>query len=212
MNSTVMTVLKALLAKFGRIFLVIFGVVRRAFCCFKRRRRHSDTVLPVTVNSKHQSSPLNLQAPELQSWEVWEDDMPNSVRVERNASTSGFTDQEHDVDFFKDMTPEITKPKRLLVRKPETESSKFQGLSSRLAMDTKGLVIQNSELGELEDDIESWEDVMASEDVWESDSVLKESRQAERERKLQEHQRRKQEREVKRASKQDLNLNAIKLS
>ncbi|XP_076371201.1 receptor-binding cancer antigen expressed on SiSo cells [Tachypleus tridentatus] len=212
MNSPVMTVLKALLGKVGRIFLALFGVIRRALCCFKRRRRHSDTVLPVTVNSKHESPPLNLQAPELQSWEVWEDEIPNSVRVERNNSTSGFTEQEYDVDFFKDMTPEITKPKRLLVRKQETENTKFQGLSSRLALDTKGLIIQNSELGELEDNIESWEDVMASEDVWVSDSVLKESRQAERERKFQEHQRRKLDREVKRASKQDLNLSAVKLS
>lgn len=58
----------------------------------------------------------------------------------------------------------------------------------------------------------SWEDTAAVEEMWDTDATLRDARQAERARRLAEHQRIKLEKESKRMKGQKPNILATKLT
>lgn len=82
---------KALATKVWKVVLGIFGVLRRAMCCFRKRRRASDVGLPVYLTA-HDAKPCVMQqlGDDLQSWEWNEDDGPISVQVD-SAGNVGLT-------------------------------------------------------------------------------------------------------------------------
>uniref|UniRef100_A0A0K8REA5 Uncharacterized protein n=1 Tax=Ixodes ricinus TaxID=34613 RepID=A0A0K8REA5_IXORI len=82
---------KAIAVKVWRLVLGFFGVVRRAFCCFRRRRRASDIGLPVSV-SDHGISIAQTKPDDFQNWGSWnEEDGPTSVMVDASGSLSHST-------------------------------------------------------------------------------------------------------------------------
>ncbi|CAN7999075.1 unnamed protein product [Ixodes hexagonus] len=218
---------KAIAVKVWRLVLGFFGVVRRAFCCFRRRRRASDIGLPVSVTD-HGINIAQTQSDDFQNWGSWnEEDGPTSITVDgsghsstqpnlssqraanglalrptlaRSGSGDSQRDSEEDVDFFKDMTPRVVRQKKYVPRMDDSLPS--EGLSSRLKMDAKAVIRQGSELGVLEDEVDTntWEDLAELEDSADLTSAIREKRQAERERRMAEHQRKKQEKELRRAS------------
>lgn len=130
---------KTIISKVWKLVLGFFGVVRRAFCCFRRRRRASDVGLPVSV-SDLSDQPVKQQAEDLQSWDAWNEDDPTCVTVDvyggppaqpsssqRSANgpyrpnvltrsgsgDSSQKDPDEDVDFFKDMTPRVVRQKKV---------------------------------------------------------------------------------------------------
>lgn len=44
--------------KLGKVLLAIASVIKRMFCCIRRRRRNSDVPLPLTADVKRTSAPL----------------------------------------------------------------------------------------------------------------------------------------------------------
>lgn len=74
---------KALATKVWKVVLGFFGVLRRAMCCFRKRRRASDVGLPVYL-SAHDAKACIMQqlGDDLQSWDWNEDDGPVSVQVD----------------------------------------------------------------------------------------------------------------------------------
>ncbi|XP_077517552.1 uncharacterized protein LOC144128208 [Amblyomma americanum] len=74
---------KALATKVWKVVLGFFGVLRRAMCCFRKRRRASDVGLPVYLTA-HDAKPCVMQqlGDDLQSWDWNEDDGPISVQVD----------------------------------------------------------------------------------------------------------------------------------
>lgn len=218
---------KAIAVKVWKLVLGCFGVVRRAFCCFRRRRRASDVGLPVSV-SDHGISIAQTKSDDFQNWGSWnEEDGPTSITVDagggsstqpnpsgprpangsahrpsltRSGSGDSQRDSEEDIDFFKDMTPRVVRQKKYVPRMDDSVPN--EGLSSRLKLDAKAVIRQGSELGVLEDEVDTntWEDLTELEDSADLTSAIREKRQAERERRMAEHQRKKQEKELRRAS------------
>lgn len=84
---------KALVTKVWKLVLGFFGVLRRAMCCFRKRRRASDVGLPVYLTA-HGTEPCSVQqlTDDLQSWDSWnEENGPVSVQVDSsgNQGTAG---------------------------------------------------------------------------------------------------------------------------
>uniref|UniRef100_L7M040 Putative receptor-binding cancer antigen n=1 Tax=Rhipicephalus pulchellus TaxID=72859 RepID=L7M040_RHIPC len=84
---------KALVTKVWKLVLGFFGVLRRAMCCFRKRRRASDVGLPVYLTA-HGTEPCTMQqlTDDLQSWDSWnEENGPVSVQVDSsgNQGTAG---------------------------------------------------------------------------------------------------------------------------
>lgn len=79
---------KALVTKVWKLVLGFFGVLRRAMCCFRKRRRASDVGLPVYLTA-HGTEPCTVQhlTDDLQSWDSWnEENGPVSVQVDAAGS------------------------------------------------------------------------------------------------------------------------------
>ncbi|KAL1460309.1 hypothetical protein MTO96_027567 [Rhipicephalus appendiculatus] len=66
---------KALVTKVWKLVLGFFGVLRRAMCCFRKRRRASDVGLPVYLTA-HGTEPCTVQqlTDDLQSWDSWNEE------------------------------------------------------------------------------------------------------------------------------------------
>ncbi|KAJ7378935.1 hypothetical protein OS493_019631, partial [Desmophyllum pertusum] len=108
-----------------------------------------------------------------------------------------------DDDLFHDMTPVFQKPKKIVVKKKKVHSDEnyhtrtTENPSSRLNFDISYTPAQ-PELGTWNDESTTvWDEEAVSEkDIeWETEKLMKERKQAERERRAIEQQRRKEERE-----------------
>lgn len=135
--------LNFLINRLKGLFLVFFGVFRRALCCFRRRRRSSScTPIPLTavgvVPNNIISSGEREDGPEMHSWNSWEDgSSPDSVVTDvgqgQSAPVNSIQQQielyrqsqirqpsESELeqpaeDYFQDMTPRITRQQKVLV-------------------------------------------------------------------------------------------------
>lgn len=213
-----MEVMKVLLMRIGHLVLNVVGVLRRAACCFRRRRRGSDMGLPITVSVKD-STNVAIKNSEFQSWDSWnESDAPISILVDgknsvvnrsgaqRGERTSFSEEAKEDElfdDLLKEMTPSFTKTKKYMVKTPTNDDQRKYNTNSRMAVDPKASLLNaSSELGTIEDNVETWEDEL--EDIVETwEDALKAQKQEERVKRLAEHQRRKVEKEHQRIGKQD---------
>ncbi|XP_069699763.1 receptor-binding cancer antigen expressed on SiSo cells [Periplaneta americana] len=191
------------------LFLLLLGVVKRALCCFRRRRRASGDPIPLTgvgIVPNNVTSSEDRSAPDLQSWNSW-DENPVSVITDRSqnavqqqiemyrqqAARHGSESEEPQPDFFEDMTPRITKQTKFLVKDKEADTPVWNdNAASRLTLTVDPVTYTSPDLGTWEE-TPGWED-QAQED-WDPDTILKEKRRLERQRRLAEQQQKRQERE-----------------
>ncbi|XP_023717279.1 receptor-binding cancer antigen expressed on SiSo cells isoform X2 [Cryptotermes secundus] len=188
------------------LFLFLLGVVKRALCCFRRRRRASGDPIPLTAVGVVPNNFNSVEGPDLQSWNSW-DENPVSVITERlqntvqqqidlyrqQAARHMSESEEPQPDFFEDMAPRITKQTKIILKDDERETPiQSDPISPRLTLEMDPVSFTSPDLGTWEDS-PGWED-QAQED-WDSDTILKEKRRLERQRRLMEQQQKRQERE-----------------
>ncbi|XP_042205758.1 receptor-binding cancer antigen expressed on SiSo cells-like [Homarus americanus] len=216
--------------KVKSLLLLLLSLVRRCFCCIKRRR-HSDSHLPIAVSVDGSTcDALPKQNDDgLGGWDSW--DIPSSVvsdgggRASLSPHMSLLQQQinqyrlnqqrkmqepdpepEPEPNYFEDLAPSIEKkPQVVILERPEEE----QQVSNRLSFSLADPLLQSSELEEWMENDGGWEDEAEEADL---DAVLREKRQFDRERRRQEQQRRKNEKEAARSSKLAVSKIATKLS
>jgi len=167
------------------LVLLLIHLFQRALCCFKRRRRYSESSEPlshVVVNHG-----LGESKDELHQWNDWEfmNKKPASVsehidyyrqqqakllkKVEEEEA------QQEDVDLFKDMTPKIIRQEKVLI--PTSQNS------NRISLD-----VQATDMNFISKDLENWEESSGwgndSGDWNETQEYLREMKRQEREQKL----------------------------
>lgn len=219
--------------KVKSVLLLLLTLVRRCFCCL-RKRRISETHLPIAVSIGTDPSlgtqPGQHNEENLGTWDSW--DVPSAVVSDgggRSAPPSQASilqqqinqyrlsqqrkmqepepEPEPEPNYFEDLAPSIEKkPQVVILERPEEE----QQVSNRLSISLSDPILQSSELGEWDDTGGGWED--EAEEEADLDAVLREKRQLERERRRQEQLRRKAEKEAARTSKLSSCKIATKLS
>lgn len=218
--------------KVKSLLLLLLSLVRRCFCCF-RRRRHSETHLPVAVSvddSTLVAPPIQKNEEGLGGWDSW--DVPSSVVSDGGGRASLSPQQsllqqqinqyrlsqqrkmqepepepEPEPNYFEDLAPTIEKkPQVVILERPEEE----QQVSNRLSFSLADPLLQSPDLEEWMEDEGGWEGV--AEEETDLDAVLREKRQRERERRRQEQQKRKAEKEATRSNKLSASKIATKLS
>jgi len=235
-----MAILATVLTKLKKLFVVLFAVLKRPFCCRRRTRRNSGMILPMTVTTadqqhhQHIPPPVHQWSPQQQhtnspymasnavNYNANSHSNQNTfhsqnidINTNKSQNTSTGDEPEVEEDFFKDMVPQFRRTKKIVLTTNQSSDNNHQK-SNRFGVDTKATIFQSKELGAMdhfEDDVAgSWEDAAATE-MWDTDAGLRDLRQQERERRIAEHQRIKAEKEFKRAKQQPKgNLLATKIS
>ncbi|KAG8337714.1 receptor-binding cancer antigen expressed on SiSo cells isoform X2 [Homalodisca vitripennis] len=178
--------LELVVSKLKKLILVIFGLIKRSLCCFKRRRRSSCDSIPLTGVGIGTPTHYEVQNNDVE-W-TWEEPVgvvsePNSIQhhieMYRQQNLRGYPEkvEEPQPDFFEDMVPKITKQTKLHLRPQNYEDS---NASSRLNFAPEALpTMVGPELGsweESEGQRGSWEDA----ESWDVSSLVREKRKAER--------------------------------
>lgn len=194
------------------ILLTILSPLKRLIC--RRKRSTSDTILPM---SNHYSIPQDFnQMPanteeEFQAWDDWDSE---SKRIASNGlagnsrTKKDSQGEEDDIDFFSDMTPRIKKQKKVYIG---GNTSSSQSNANKFALSADVPINHGSELGSWEDTENAWGEESLEDLSWQADEAIKQSRKSEQQRRLQEHARRKMEKEQGR-SKKDSSFAAVRLS
>ncbi|XP_015589772.1 receptor-binding cancer antigen expressed on SiSo cells [Cephus cinctus] len=186
------------------LFVILLGVFRRAMCCFRRRRRSSCDSIPLSavgvvpniVNERMES----------EQWDQWEEnpvvvvpDKPLNIvqtkieQYRQQVTKSPETpEEEHQLNFFEDMTPKITKQTRVLVRDKRKEDGELN--SSKFAVSTDP--VPTNELREWEDNAAGWEEETV-EEFGDPTKALREQRRREREMRMYMQQQKRVERSLR---------------
>ncbi|GLG95634.1 hypothetical protein R5R35_005016 [Gryllus longicercus] len=191
------------------LFFIVVDIFKRALCCFRRRRRNSGEPVPLTdvgiIPNKETHGLQEISSGDLQSWNSWDttpscvvtehspkDIIQQKIEMYRQKTTQVTTEEETEPqpDFFQDMTPRITKQPKIILKSDADGPSWSDTISTRLSAD--GVPLPGPEL-ETWEDTPGWED--QTQDEWDPDTILKEKRQLERQRRLADQQRKKMERE-----------------
>lgn len=184
--------------KIKSVFLLLFAAFQRAMCCFRRRRRYSGDVAPLTHVVTAQSGSSKAGG-DMEGWNDWNftnrkpQTVKDHIEVYRQQKQSLLQRQQsgenlQEDNFFEDMTPRITKQKKLLLQNNE-EANSGVGLNSfSLQADTTMAI--SKDLGE-------WDETTG----WEGESLDAEAMQLLREKKKQERERRLLEQQQKRMEK-----------
>jgi len=212
-------ILTVTVRKIKSFLLLILSYIRRCFCCF-RKRQNSNSELPITISSENgtQVSSSENTGDKMDNWDSW--DVPSAIvsdgggrhstgpklsPLQQQIQDYRYTQQrkmqetplepEPEPNYFQDLAPSIEKtPQQMVIlQRPEEE----QQVSNRLSFSLTDPLLQSSELGEWTEEGAGWEDTAEEEDL---DSVIKDQRQQERERRRQEQLRRKHEKELQRKS------------
>ena len=162
--------------KLKHLLLAVGSIFSKIFCCFRRRRRNSDSIIPVNV-AKTASNFIN----DVAAGTNWDDDDWDSceividkprttqdhiaayrqqVAVRQNSAEVSET-PEPDVDLFADMVPDIKKQRKVFVGQERREGGSSGG-QSRLSVanvDAAPLVSVGSELT-------NWEDQSQDQQGW----------------------------------------------
>ncbi|XP_022904991.2 receptor-binding cancer antigen expressed on SiSo cells [Onthophagus taurus] len=181
-------VISILIHKLRSFMLFLIGIFRRALCCFHKRRRVSfDEPLTGIGVVKSENEEM--------AWNDWGDDrLKNPTTVQEHIEfyrqqKAQLQKQEEEVenqeDFFENMTPEITRQKKIFVANENKE-----GLNEKMNVFVPSGVSMGKELGEW-DENPGWE---GEELDWDAMQVLKEKKRLDREKKFAEQQQRRIER------------------
>ncbi|CAH1970347.1 unnamed protein product [Acanthoscelides obtectus] len=192
-------IFSVVITKLKSLVLLLVNLFGRALCCFKRRRRDSNSeCVPLThvVSGRGEES--------FQNWE-WEDNLaqkePKTVQdhieLYRKQKTQAVllkesNEAEEQLNFFEDMTPKITKQTKILLNTGQQEANKTSG--NRLSLDESSVdSIITDELREW-DESSGWESDLLDQDA---QKALREKKRQERERKAWEQQQKRQEKMLK---------------
>ncbi|XP_043544953.1 receptor-binding cancer antigen expressed on SiSo cells isoform X2 [Chiloscyllium plagiosum] len=197
----------------------LLSLFKRLICRSGRGRKLSgdQITLPTTVD--YPSVP---KQPEVEDWSSWDEDGPTSIKIEGGngniATQQNGTGEPEEPDYFKDMTPTIRKPQKIIIKKKEPLNFGMQdgnvGFSSRLAATQDIPFNQPSpELGDFEtwqENTNAWEE--EGDATWEAEEVLRQQKLAEREKRSAEQQKKKMEKDAQRLLRKEQNKIAVKLS
>ncbi|KAG1714233.1 Atrial natriuretic peptide-converting enzyme [Nymphon striatum] len=216
-TNNVIGVVKAIFAKFCKLFLAIFGGFRRALCCWRRRKNINDfDSLPFRIDSSAirtesiQPIPTN-ESIDLQNWHDWDELNVSSSPPTASVATSNMSlkskyfngihdaeEPEYEPNYFEDMTPTIQRQKRLLI-KPAEDVSHCNNMN-RLNYEVQHPVLQTqgADLGTWNEstEVNSWEDnTMKDVMLIDAENILREERRAERQKRTMEQLKRKNEKD-----------------
>lgn len=151
--------LNVVIARIKVFFLSIIGALRRAMCCFSRRRKSSDSDLQFVNVVKTEYSPSRTNESD-RDWNSW-DDTPRTVEehIEQYRQKLGRPptpkEPEPEPDLFGDMMPEI-KPQPVYYLGPKTEQkTDFSRLEAKTDIPIA-----------LEPELEDWSDETAIDAGW----------------------------------------------
>ena len=200
-------ILVFLLNRLKILFFHLLGYLKRALCCFSRRRRESTDHVPLTgVGVIPSSAP-----PEEESWGQWETlnapecvltyqeqrkpcDIQEHIEMYRQQTMAlarkASEEQEivePEANYFQDMTPTITKPKKIYVSNARKQK---ETPSASLSLGVQMVPVDDgAELGEWVEN-PGWDDDTQLDCDESVDAIVREKRRLERERRLLEHQQR----------------------
>ncbi|GIY05620.1 uncharacterized protein CDAR_91041 [Caerostris darwini] len=210
-----MSLVKTFFYKIGRLLLSIVRILRKAVCC--RRKKDAEYLLPMTIGHTVDMEQIT-QNEFVSQWETWPDTRNNmtsfndgNTRSESESDSQlAQSDGANHEDFFKDMVPQIRKPKKVFIKNDTKEQEPSRISSNRLAMDPKAILAE-PDLGIIEDNPSNWEDNENVDGLWDPDKLIREKKRAEQERRRADHERRKLEKENRKLSKPE-SLSSMMLS
>ncbi|KAK0055817.1 receptor-binding cancer antigen expressed on SiSo cells [Biomphalaria pfeifferi] len=203
------------------VFLAILRPLRRLVCS---RQKVSEDLELISIGSGSSATQYsnNQDQNECVSWDVWEDQVKSYTnsenanghtrelqsRISSHMTNSPYyrkyseSETEPEINFFEDMTPQVTKqPKILVVKKNSEETMHFSGLSNRFSA-LSDLPIVNSELEAWEDETNAWDTEEISEDLTgQAQETIRETKRLERLERQVEQQKRKQKKDEMRGLK-----------
>ncbi|KYN43006.1 hypothetical protein ALC56_02811 [Trachymyrmex septentrionalis] len=188
-----------LMNRLKALFVLLFGIFKRAMCCLRRRRRSSCDSVPLSTVGVVPN--VLTSSTELEQWDKWEEnpvvvipDKPvNTVQAKieqyrQQVIKAPESPTEEQLNFFEDMTPKITRQAKILIKDKHADGSS-RNIAKFTAMDP----VPTNELGEWEENSAGWE----VDDFNDPTKVLREQRRREREQRLMEQQQKRLERTAK---------------
>lgn len=198
-----------LLSRIKLLFFHLIGYFKRALCCFSRRRRDSSEHVILTGVGVIPSSPATVD----DNWAQWDNsndpecvltyqdqkkpcDIQEHIELYRQQTmalarrTSEEQNVEPEANYFQDMTPTITKQKKIYVNNRKQRESTQPSLSLGVQI---GHVEAGGELGEWVEN-PGWDEDTQLDGDETVDAIVRENRRQERERRLLEQQQRRMER------------------
>ena len=230
-----------LVMRLKRLVLAIFGLFRRAMCCFRRSRRNSGMILPVTNEKPSPTvdyNQISSQYSSVSTTNRWQHGLSYNSQQQQGQQpynsnpeslvTQVEPDDQAEPDFFTEMAPSIKRQKKVRLNNTAQDSAINSAKFGVVDLGPSIPSHSTSELGTLEDQSYSGgyyatNDVSnqayghsADGDAWESEPVdiessLREAREMERKRRLAEHQRLKEQKEKERKQRHSKSL-ATKIS
>ncbi|CAG9772640.1 unnamed protein product [Ceutorhynchus assimilis] len=183
--------------KIKSFFLVFINLLRRALCCFRKRRhsfKDSETLTHVISNLEEQND-----APNWSEWgDNFKDHKPKTVQdyielyreqaVKARTAVEKAEEDSPEQQFFEDMAPQIMKQTKVFVRSKNDTVSK-RTVNTRLnAVEDTVNIIPSGELGEW-DENSGWDGEQLLDE--EAQKVLREQKRLEREKRAwEQHQKR----------------------
>ncbi|XP_033126080.1 receptor-binding cancer antigen expressed on SiSo cells-like [Anneissia japonica] len=191
-------------------FTFLISLLKRAMCFVSgHKRTNSDPGIPVNTDTLSKNE-IDLD------WDDWGDGSPISIKIDPTIQKpTNQNEEEEEIDYFSGMVPSFKKPK--IIRKKMVDQSievapNHSAFSNRLSVNSSVVLPENPELSNWDDSNENaWDEESSNDLVWEADQVIKQQKQAEREQRLAEHQRRKHEKEMQRESRREASRLAVKL-
>ncbi|XP_018564205.1 uncharacterized protein LOC108905705 [Anoplophora glabripennis] len=189
-------IVAVLLNKIKSFIFVFVNIFRRALCCFRRRRRSSCESVPLThVVSNSEETKNNFQ-----TWEDWGDHandrkektVQDHIEMYRKQTqilkqSKGEEEPEEQLNFFEDMTPNITKQTKVLIS--TNQGGDFKQSNRLNFVEDSVNAIPMLELREWEE-TSGWEGEALDSDA---QKVLREKKRLERERRVWEQHQKRQE-------------------
>ncbi|KYM85184.1 PREDICTED: receptor-binding cancer antigen expressed on SiSo cells [Atta cephalotes] len=188
-----------LMNRLKALFVLLFGIFKRAMCCLRRRRRSSCDSVPLSTVGVVPN--VLTSSTELEQWDKWEENpivvIPDKPVNTIQAKIEQYRQQvikppesptEEQLNFFEDMTPKITRQAKILIKDKHADGSS-RNIAKFTAMDP----VPTNELGEWEENSAGWE----VDDFNDPTKVLREQRRREREQRLMEQQQKRLERTAK---------------
>ncbi|CAL1538714.1 unnamed protein product [Lymnaea stagnalis] len=224
---------------FKSVFGILFTILRplqRLFCRRQKLSKMEGVELTsigsgdMPYDSQYSLSKSHIEEIEPETWDTWDDKGEHSSRdqsaaqrkdqAQRGYGTSHNyhynkklmePEPEEEVNFFEDMTPQVKRQPKILIRKKDAAPTSFPYFSDRLGV-LSDVPLANSELEAWEDESNAWETEEASEDLsWQAQEAIKEKKRLERLERQMEQQKKKQKKEEMRGLKTG-SLIATKLS
>ncbi|XP_076438148.1 uncharacterized protein LOC143277255 [Babylonia areolata] len=217
------------------LFSLFFRPLKRLWC---RRVKASemDPGVPAMVTTT-QSTTIDMTQSfngaqeadmEMESWDAWDINQSQQSPAQNGQSNSAYfqhaartyqqmrgrkaePEPEPEPDYFQDMTPQVKRPAKILLKKKDNGSVNSSAISTRLSvMDVAPSV--DSELQSWQEKENEWGEEVEEDLSWEAEEALRDKRRLERQQRALEQQRKKQQRESSRGYRKDSHHLGVKLS